>query len=144
MKKIIILVVVFILAGAGGWYYYSFKKTPSGQPSRIPNNPGSPVTQVKKSEKVSEISINRDVVRDFNVQINNGDGLVLDEPVIASQYAIQTWSDENKGGQALLQYKQGQGWVLVTMGGGAWNVDDLTKIGVPQEIAKELLKVSTK
>lgn len=144
MKKNIILIIVVVVACAGGWYYYSLNNAPSGTPVGTQNNPGTPIIQVKQPEKVSEISKNKDVTNDFNVQINGGGRLTLDEPVVASQYAIQTWSDENKGGQALLHYKQGQGWVLITMGGGAWSVDDLTKLGVPQETAKELLKTPTR
>lgn len=136
MKKIIILLVVLGVA-TGGWFLYTKKQKegvsiPQESSTSVPTNSG--ILQVREKPADS------DVTKDFNIQISNGKNLILDKPVISSNYAIQTWSDENKGGQALLKYDPTRGWVLLTMGGGAWSVEDLTKLGVPKEVAVQLLK----
>lgn len=142
MQKFLIpVIIIILLLGAGGWYFY-FRKQPEVASPITPINVLPQKQQIPPGEiKSNDTSKNAAVTNDFKIQIQGGEKLVLDKPVIASQYAIQTWSDENKGGQALLEYRSGQGWLLVTMGGGAWSVDDLMKLGVPQATAKQLLEV---
>lgn len=136
MKKIIIIITtVAILAGAGAFYYYI-----STQKQTTPQKEEKGVVIVNPVQAEPKTNIDASVMSDFKLQISGSNKLTLDEPVVSSNYAIQTWSDENKGGQALLKYVPSQGWVLVTMGGGAWSVEDLTKVGVPKATAEQLLK----
>lgn len=65
--------------------------------------------------------------------------LTLDKLTIVDGYALQNWSTEHTGGQALLRFSPSSGtWVLVNMGGGAWEVDTLVSMSVPRTIASLL------
>lgn len=65
----------------------------------------------------------------------------LYKTVVVGEYAIQVWSGDNKGGQALLKYEVGQSqWVLISGGGGVWSLAGLVEMGVPQDTATALLQ----
>jgi len=72
-------------------------------------------------------------------QIENKDFITLKGTTVVSLYALQIWGDKNKGGEALLKYDASKGWVLVSMGGGAWGVASLVEFGVPKLIAEQLI-----
>lgn len=80
-----------------------------------------------------------EIAQSFRGQIQNADLITLRGTTIVSTYALQEWGDENKGGQALLEYNSSQGWILISMGGGVWSVSSLVQIGVPQLIAEQLV-----
>jgi hypothetical protein len=65
--------------------------------------------------------------------------LSFSESTIVNNYALQVWSDENIGGEALLIYRAGTGWEIISFGGGAWDVENLVQQGVPIETAQELI-----
>ena len=132
MKKILLItfILIFIL---GISFFFMRKKdvavTPVGGTISLPSRlPGA-----VDSTHISS---------DFKTQIKNVDQIVVETPVVSSGYALQTWSDENKGGQALLKYTPSKGWVIVTMGGGVWNVAGLVSYGVPYTDAQKLIKDS--
>lgn len=139
MKKILLLILVLICIGFGIWFYYY--KNNEGSSLQIRENPFSlPFTPTTSSNPVSSDSKNNpDVIRDFKNQITNSGLISLDNTVISGGYSLQSWHDENKGGEALLKYDQQQGWVLLSMGGGAWSVEDLLAAGVPYTTAKNLV-----
>ncbi len=58
---------------------------------------------------------------------------------VAHPYALQTWSDQNTGGEALLEQASSTGWSLVSYGGGAWDVLGLMEQGVPRANAELLV-----
>lgn len=88
-------------------------------------------------------STTQDVNQDFTAQIQNAGAINLENAVIVSDYALQNWGDENKGGQALLKFDTSTGkWNLLSMGGGAWDVDSLVAEGVPASVAEELITKS--
>jgi hypothetical protein len=39
----------------------------------------------------------------------------------------------------LLKYSSSKGWVLMSLGGGEWAVDDLVEEGVPEPTAEQLI-----
>lgn len=137
MKKIIILLIILGVS-AGAWFLYTKKQKDVVPPQK---GPSGSLPAILGTPQTSGNNTNSDVTKDFNIQINGGESLVLDKPIISENYALQNWSDQNKGGQALLKYNQSQGWVLITMGGGAWSVSDLIKVGVPKAIAEQLLGI---
>lgn len=104
----------------------SSTNTTTGQNQPIPNQQQVAGTQPE-------------IAQSFRGQIQNASLITLRGTTIVSTYALQEWGDENKGGQALLEYSPSQGWVLISMGGGAWSVSSLTQIGVPQLIAEQLV-----
>ncbi len=72
-------------------------------------------------------------------QISNPNLMSVKGTTVVSTYALQTWGDANKGGEALMRYSERDGWVLVSLGGGMWGVESLMENGVPQRIAAELI-----
>lgn len=141
MKKIL-LILIIIAVGAGGWFLYTtkIKEVPSTTTDPTPITVVAPEPSIPKNNSSSRNEY--DVSKDFKFQIQNEDKINLENPVVSGEYALQNWSDENKGGQALLKYKEGKGWILISMGGGAWSVSDLVQLGVSASSAKDLLKES--
>ena len=86
------------------------------------------------------------VASDFLSQLGDAGprGITLDKLTVVNGYALQNWSDENTGGQALLKFSPSTGtWVLVVNTGGALDVDELvTNYGVPRAVAALLVKRS--
>jgi len=85
------------------------------------------------------------VASDFLSQLDNAKAraLTLGKLTVVDGYALQNWSTEHMGGQALLRFSPSTGtWVLVNMGGGAWDADSLVSVGVPRAVAALLVKRS--
>jgi hypothetical protein len=105
-------------------------------------------TKVNNGEDVGEVitsSSKVTVASDFLSQLDNAmaRALTLGKLTVVDGYALQNWSDENMGGQALLRFSPSSGtWVLVSMGGGAWDADSLAAEGVPRAVAALLVKRS--
>ncbi|OGC87793.1 hypothetical protein A3D70_00625 [Candidatus Adlerbacteria bacterium RIFCSPHIGHO2_02_FULL_54_18] len=71
---------------------------------------------------------------------DNFDNVRLYQTVVSGSYALQEWRGDTVGGEALLKFDTIQNeWVIVSPGGGAWSVDGLVEMGVPQAIAAGLL-----
>jgi hypothetical protein len=154
MKKIIsfvfIIVLIVGLVVFGVWFLKQ-KKSLNENPSQntptktlpvVTNNPSQGTPPEQPSNPV--IQNNKDpnngiVVSNFLHQIKNSTAIKLYGTVIDSNYALQEWGDNNKGGQALLQYTDAGGWTLISMGGGVWDVNGLISFGVPVSIAKNLV-----
>lgn len=137
-KNFIIIGILVVLIGLLIAWFLLFRNTaPVTQNS---NEPSSvlPITNDRTQRGVLE----QKIINDFRVQIQNTDAITLYNTIIAGNYALQVWGDENKGGQALLQYKEGQGWLILTMGGGAWDIEGLVGSGVPRVLAEELISKS--
>lgn len=66
--------------------------------------------------------------------------LQMGETFIYDNYAFQVWFDDNLGGEALLK-KESDSWVLVSLGGGAWEDYGLVELGVPRDIATEMVRL---
>lgn len=99
----------------------------------MPEQPSNPVIQNNKDPNKKVVASN------FLRSIKNPDNIKLFRSAIESDYALQEWGDDNKGGQALLKYTDANGWVLVSMGGGAWDITALNSFGVPVPVAKNLI-----
>lgn len=143
MKKILTITCILVALVSGATYYFLvYKNQEVSTPITLQEKP---TTQIAPPVQ-RDISLLKDniVSRDFKTQIIMNESLVLENPVISSNYALQNWNDENKGGQALLKYNPSQGWVLVSMGGGVWGVSDLVDVGVPRDIARQLVDGSKK
>lgn len=138
MKKILVITGVLVAIVSGATYYFLvYKNQKVTTPITLEEKPTTQTTS--PIQRDISPATNNAVSRDFKTQIQTNESLVLEKPVTASNYALQNWNDENKGGQALLKYNPSQGWVLLTMGGGAWAVSDLIDYGVPRDIAKQLV-----
>jgi len=137
-RSIIILVVfLFIIIGAFG---VSFLLRPS--------NPAPIVQQGDSSQPISStISVPADRLKEavqfaFRNELakHESDNTKLYETSIVEDYALQVWVGDIMGGQALLKYDDSQSrWILLDGGGGAWSVDTLVDVGVPEDIAVQLL-----
>jgi formylglycine-generating enzyme required for sulfatase activity len=68
---------------------------------------------------------------------NNFDNIKPRKTVVANGYAVQNWDGHNTGGQTLLKYAQ-PGWIVVINTAGKLTVDELTKAGVPIDVAATL------
>ena len=58
---------------------------------------------------------------------------------VVGEYALSHWLWGEAGGQALLRSRNGQ-WKVTNSGGGAMNVQTLQGLGVPPDVAIQLLK----
>ena len=111
--------------------------------------PGSyHATKVNNGEDVGEVitsSSKVTVASAFLSQLDKAKAraLTLRKLTVVDGYALQDWSTEHMGGQALLMFSPSSGtWVLMSMGGGAWDADSLVSVGVPRAIAALLVKRS--
>jgi hypothetical protein len=138
MKKIISFIFVVVLVVGlvllGIWFLkqkrgvvdHNPQDTPSqtlpvvtNNPSQgipMPEQPSNPVIQNNKDPNKKVVASN------FLRSIKNPDNIKLFRSAIESDYALQEWGDDNKGGQALLKYTDANGWVLVSMGGGGQDI----------------------
>lgn len=139
MKKTLLLILLLASVGFGILFYYYKDTIDPGLP--IQESPLSfPLTPTTSSNRVRVDSKNNpEISRDFKNQLANSGLVSLDNTTTSGGYALQAWHDENKGGEALLKYDQQQGWVLLSMGGGAWSAESLLTLGVPYSIAKDLV-----
>lgn len=146
MKKIILIIAAAVVIGLIAWgiWFFAFSKglessTPSNQGASLPSVQSQ--TQSGTSVRVQNISSpqNPEVSKDFLGEIQNADKIALGGTVVVSPYALQIWGDVNKSGEALLKYEPSTGWILISLGGGQWNVLGLIQEGVPVSIAKQLV-----
>lgn len=96
----------------------------------IPSVPIQPVDPVTSSEAQIEVLIKNELLDMPQVS--------LGATTIASNYALQLWFDENIGGEALLVYENSE-WRILSLGGGAWDVNTLIEQGVPNPVAIDLV-----
>lgn len=85
------------------------------------------------------------VASDFLSQLDDASArsLTLERLTVVDGYTLQNWGTEHMGGQALLRFDPAAGrWMLLTMGGGAWDADSLVSVGVPRDVAVLLVKRS--
>jgi hypothetical protein len=71
---------------------------------------------------------------------DNPDNIKAGQTVAVSGYALQLWTGDNTGGEALLKFDSAQNaWIILDPGGGEWSLEGLVGMGVPQETAQALL-----
>lgn len=128
----IILILLLLLAG---WLFSSIKGSVPTRTETVTFPSGNTMTVLVERDAKTD----PEVQTAFVSQIENADQIILGDTVIASDYALQTWGDEDKGGQAVLRQNAAGVWELLSMGGGAWDVASLTEAGVPQSVAEKLV-----
>ncbi len=97
------------------------------------------VPQAIAQQLTKTLQQNPEIIKAFVDQNQNGNPTSFEETAVVSPYALQIWEDNISGGGALFKYASSTGWILVTFGGGVWNVSDLVQEGIPQNIAQQLL-----
>jgi hypothetical protein len=146
MKKTLLIFSVLILIVLGGIVFQLTRNAevaPSPEP--LPSNPfpQENENELDSSPVPNQIEANGtqpEIAYDFKQQIQNADLITVRGTIVVGSYALQTWGDENKGGEALLVYRgEREGWVLLSMGGGAWGVQSLVEEGVPLSTAEALI-----
>lgn len=63
----------------------------------------------------------------------------MNHVAIVENYALAGWLLGEGGGEMLLQ-QQGQTWQVISSGGGSMDSSNLIELGVPQDIAVQLLQ----
>lgn len=118
--------------------------TSSGNPSLsnkpLPAQPPIISDDSPEPDQPQSYGTNQKVAENFSQQIQNSNFITLSGTVIISDFALQVWGDENKGGQALLKYDKFTGWRLISLGGGVWSEKDLIDFGVPSTVANRLVR----
>lgn len=144
MQYILGIGIGIVVVGIGFWFLHSSTQpqgTGSGATSTTPTFPtGGGVPKVTRQGTAT--ATDPVVANDFTSQIQNPNQINLQGTVVVSGWALQTWGDENKGGEALLKQDASGNWNLVSLGGGEWSVEGLVQQGVPSNIAQELIKES--
>lgn len=139
------ITIGLVLIGVGMWLILS----PHAQQQTTP----PPTTILPGSSTITTIPIQNKTVSNQTVsagtqpviaksmldQIENSNLITLRGTAVVSDYALQLWDDENKGGEALMHYTTTKGWELVSLGGGSWSVESLTELGVPAQVALQLV-----
>lgn len=141
MNRVVIILIAFVIiaaaAGAGFFYLRSQPSaTPAGQTqgNAIPSDlPSGAQTSDSQSKTAVQTALKTQMAEYF------ADGLQLGDTVISGNYAVQLWSTNHMGGEALLQYAQNR-WTVITYGGGVWSLQGLLTAGVPRDTATVLLK----
>jgi len=103
---------------------FPFNSNPNPNPNPNPNHSLATENEIKQVMSNSS---------------NDFSGLSFSDSTIVNNYALQVWYDENVGGEALLKYRDGTGWEIVSFGGGAWSLANLVQQGVPSETARVLI-----
>jgi hypothetical protein len=126
---ILLIVCLLIFSNASPQANSTQQNSSSSQPSfPAPASVSAETTQNQTQVKTS-----------FTHAIQNANEIQLYNTVVVMPYALQTWGDQNKGGESLLKYDSTTGWILLSMGGGAWDVPSLVSAGVPQSVAEQLV-----
>lgn len=138
MKKIIVLIGISGIIFLGYLIFNSSIKDPIEKPvsnqqttTETQNVVNVPITQAEVEEIKSVVT--EGTQEDFS-------GLQMGETFAYKSYAFQVWYDDNLGGEALLR-KDGDDWVLVNLGGGMWEDYSLIELGVPRDIAVEMVNM---
>jgi cytoskeletal protein RodZ len=139
-RFLIILIIVVSLAGvAAGVLFLLRPNTPAPAPTTTQDNT-SPTNNSTVSVSVSSTDPQA-VQAAYRAELakHPSDNTKLSQTVIADGYALQVFSGDILGGEALLKYDTVQGsWVLLDGGGGAWTVGSLVAQGVPTSTAQTL------
>lgn len=145
-----ILLVVLALAGLAAvgvvvFLRFSARPSVSGTPldGSFPQSGQVTVTTSTTTPIGGTPETQNAVVAAFSTQLpaDNADNIKPYQTAVSENYAIQVWKGDNMGGEALLKYDTTAGtWSVVTMGGGAWNLEGLEAQGVPIDIARALLE----
>lgn len=149
MKKFFIILGILLVIGGMGFYVWTlFSQPPQGAVN--PPHPSLPFAPSVTSpnqpipNQQAAVGTQAQIARSFTSQIQNAGSIKLYGTTVVAAYALQEWGDENKGGEALFKYDPSQGWVLLSMGGGAWSVSGLVQLfNVPQNVAEQLIAGST-
>jgi len=138
MNKLSIALTVAIIILSG---FIAFKMY-SGTNTELPTVPPQISTSTTPTTLPTSVT-SKDIIEIKEIVIENTEtdfsGLQLGETYTYDSYAFQVWFDENVGGEALLR-KDGDNWVLVSLGGGAWEDYTLIELGVPENVATEMVK----
>jgi hypothetical protein len=124
-------ILVLMLSIATWFYFHNTSTQPGAQQITFPTS--GPISNQQEQQLQPVIK------KALLGQIQNSNQITLKNAVVVMPYALQAWGDSNKGGDALLRYDHTNGWILVSMGGGAWDVPSLIQLGVPQDIAAQLV-----
>lgn len=136
MKYVLALGIMFVLliGAIGLWIFQSQpQKRPTVEHTVTFSSGATAIIRVEQG-----VTTSPEVESAFVSHIDNADQIIIGSTVIASEYALQSWSDENKAGEALLKRNEKGDWELLSMGGGAWDVDSLVAGGVPRAVAQQL------
>ena len=152
MKPLFVTIGVAIFTGILVWlWFYTAPKVPqpttgtetpvvTGQPSQTASSTTTtPAQNQPIPNQTSSAGTQSEIAHALIGQIQNPNLITLKGTTIVSTYALQAWGDENRGGEALLQYNPPNGWLLLSMGGGVWDVSSLVAASVPQSIAEQLI-----
>jgi hypothetical protein len=141
MNRSAIIVLLAILLGAVVAGVYFLRPAPAVTPQ--PNQQGVRITPVDdpyasqsgtQSKEAVQAAYRNALLKD------NVDNIKLYQTTVSGRYALQSWRGDNSGGAALLKFDSVQNkWTIVNPGGGAWTVDALVEMGVPQDTASALL-----
>lgn len=143
MKKILmgIVAVIFVLGCIMIFLTFKDQKENEQGNDYTPNTYTGNVQQNIPSQNQNQNNTHEvdDVQRAFQEQVNAPLPITLGGTYVVINYAIQNWTDGYSGGEILLKKNDQQKWEIVT-GDSYWYVDNLTSIGVPRQIAEELLR----
>lgn len=152
MKPLFVTIGVVIFTGISVWlWFYTALKVP-----QLTTGTETPVVTWQSSQtassttttsvqnqpipnQTSSTGTQSEIAHALTGQIQNSNSITLKGTTVVSIYALQAWGDENRGGEALLLYDSSGGWLLLSMGGGVWDVSSLVAAGVPQSVAEQLI-----
>lgn len=142
MNKVLLSILFLLLLAISGIglvvAYNAFSSDPQDNVDTVVTFP----TAVETSNSTQPTKEEAEAIQSAFFASDEAEGLSLDTIRVVENYAISVWYDENMGGVALYQQTGSGSWELLLSDGGAWTVEDLVILGVPQTIAERLLGVS--
>lgn len=126
--------VVGLLVVAGVYYWMHKSPATPLQTNTQPQQQTSNTTNVTNNTSVALAPKNKEDVRAaFRKSLQPGDTTKLGDTSISGEYALQEWTKDPMGGEALLKYDSlSRQWSVVTNTGGSFGVAELHDLGIPQ------------
>jgi hypothetical protein len=136
---ILLLTLLIVVGVAIGMTFYLRSSTPAQNqqgiaPVTLPDVPPPTLQLDSNSKEAVQAAYKSELAK------HPGDNTKLYQTVISGDYALQLWSGNLMGGEALLKFDHTQGkWILIDGGGGVWSLYTLLLAHVPRATAMALL-----
>jgi hypothetical protein len=133
----IILVMILLIGGLAWWFLMpSIAPTmPQQQVGTYPNSYGISIgSSPASAEQEVKITFEQEQAQGHPDNIKTGKTVVVDD------WALQLWTGDIMGGEALYHFDTVKSkWVMVEFGGGSWSLEGLVFVGVPQKTAQAII-----
>lgn len=139
MKKIVknIFIALFLLALVA-IIVWTVVTRPSKNSVSVPPKTEWTIVDSQSSSPDEKSVVQQNVVTAVQTQVPDSNNLAFPEMVVVKEYALSNWTDGYTGGTVVL-HKETTGWKVIAMDGGVIDAKAMISIGVPSDVASELV-----